>query len=475
MDALQNIGCELLAACFIGLGHESRNLLVDDRLVLQTDLGLIVAVRRNAPGREVALGIIGRPPGERVLHVELARALAVQVRLLLLADDLHVDADAAQISLHDFGDRLFLRVLGVEVEGHFAALAILHADAVPALLPACLLHKLVGSCPVKLAGLEGHVAPRNILRKERLGSGFAAVENAFDDGVAVHGMLDCLAHGLVARDFTPGIEQNRAACNRPAHGGHEPALPLQLVKRVACQLISVRAEHEVDLALLQGKQHRLGIGQNVPADGLKEWLFAPVVCIAPEDGVLVALVLLNNPGTGSRKAGDSVLGPSVLHALRGDEAEGTREAELDQRRKIGVLEGQPEGVLAQRLRPLDLVDHVEPGVTGSVRKNGIDVLLDALSREGRSVRILHSLSEAERVHAAIRGNLPALGKPWLDSVMRVHDKRLEDHRLRGHLSEIQMRIDVADVLHARIVEVAFWRRRGIAARRGKDKCRSGKD
>ena len=88
----------------------------------------------------------------------------------------------------------------------------------------------------------------------------------------------------------------------------------------------------------------------------------------------------------------------------------------------------------------------------AVGHDGIDVLLDGVGRKRRAVRELDAAAQMEGVGAAVPGDLPALGKRGLNPFGRIEDERLEDHGLSGHLAQIKMRIDVADVLHARIFE-----------------------
>ena len=300
--------------------------------------------------------------------------------------------------------------------------------------------------------LERNVAVGHALRKERHGGRLRAIENAVDHGLTVEGVGQRLAHAHVLRDRALRVDENGAGGDRLAHRRVEALLVRELLERVARELVAVGAEDEVDLALFKRHQHGLRVGHDVPANGGYDRLITPVALVAAEERVLLVLMFGEHPGTRACETGHAVLRPAVLHAGGRDEAERAREPELDECGEVRMPEMQAPGVLVDHFARLDLVDHVEPGVARAVGHDGIDVLLDGVGRKRRAVRELDAAAQMEGVGAAVPGDLPALGKRGLNPFGRIEDERLEDHGLSGHLAQIKMRIDVADVLHARIFE-----------------------
>ena len=428
-------------------------------LLGQTPLRLVVAVRRNAPGRKVALRVVRGTPGERILKFEVARLLAVEERLLLFADHAHVDADLREVRLDRFGDGLLLRVLGVEVETKRKRFALLFTNTALALHPTGGVQDRLRLLRVVPADGQRDVAVRDVLREERLGRRFRPVEDPLDDRVAVDRVLNRLTHAQIRRDGAPGIHENRAARDR--HGERRAELPRLGQRRegVARQLVAVGAEDEVDLTLFERHQHRLRIGDHVPAHGGDRGLFARVGVVARKDRVLVELVLTEHPGTGAGEARHARLRAALLHAGGRNEAEGTREPELDQGREVGVLHAKAPRVFVDDVVPFDFVHHVEPGVVRAVGEHGVDVRLHRGGVERRPVGELHVFAEVKDVRAAVVRNLPTLCELGLHALGRVLHQRFEDHRLRGHLTQIEVRIDVADVLHRGVLERAGGSRR----------------
>ena len=187
------------------------------------------------------------------------------------------------------------------------------------------------------------------------------------------------------------------------------AFLLQRGKRVEIQHVTVGTENKIDFPLLECEQNSLMVRHNLPAYALQSRLRPPIAFISREHGILLVLVLGQNPRPRADIAGHAVLGFAINETFRRDETERPGQPQLYQRRVVGMLEHQLVGIFVNGLIAVDFVDHVQPRVPGKVAHYGVHIRFDGLGVERRSIR---------------EGNI--------------------------FLAGIQMRVDVSNILCARV-------------------------
>ena len=242
------------------------------------------------------------------------------------------------------------------------------------------------------------------------------------------------------------VEQYGPRGDGLADGRRIAPLTADGIEIVQIEHVAIGPEHQIHVPLVQGQQDGLMVGHHLPAHGLQAGLLAPVGGIGREQGVLVLLVFLQDPRPRAHKAAHAVTRLPVDEAGRRDEPEGTQQPQLDEGGIIGMLEYQTPGVAVHDFVTLDLVDHVQPGMAQAVGDDGIHVQADGFGIEGRPVAERHAAAQMEGVDAAVRRYLPAFGQPGPEPFRRIDDPGLEDHALGRHLTAVQMRIDVPDIL-----------------------------
>ena len=384
------------------------------------------------------------------MQVEFAGALPIQKRLLFLAHDLEFHADLLEIVLHVFADGPFLRIVGIIVDGDGALLAVLVTVPVLAHAPASLLHQFIGFHNVVGAYRKINVAIRNGLGHQRVGYRFRTVKYTVGNGLLVYGVLERLAHVDV-----PGNRLMRVQKNGPGGDGVADlrlvrAFLLQRGKRVEIQHVTVGTENKIDFPLLECEQNSLMVRHNLPAYALQSRLRPPIAFISREHGILLVLVLGQNPRPRADITGHAVLGFAINETFRRDETERPGQPQLYQRRVVGMLEHQLVGIFVNGLIAVDFVDHVQPRVPGKVAHYGVHIRFDGLGVERRSIREGNIFPEMEGVFLPIRRDFPAFREPGFDALLRIDDQRFEHHVLRRHLTGIQMRVDVSNILCARV-------------------------
>ena len=188
------------------------------------------------------------------------------------------------------------------------------------------------------------------------------------------------------------------------------------------------------------------IRHNLPAYALQSRLRSPIAFISREHGILLVLVLGQNPRPCADIAGHAVLGFAINETLRRNETERPGQPQLYQRRVVGMLEHQLVGIFVNDLIAVDFVDHIQPRVPGKVAHDSVHIRFNGLGVERRSIRKGDVFPKMEGVFLPIGRYLPAFREPRLDAFLRIDDQWFKHHVLRRHLPGIQMRIDISNIL-----------------------------
>ena len=427
------------------------------RSALQALLGGVVAVDDGPHGAEEGLGIVGRPPGDVEDDVEVSRLLAVAVGLFLFAEDLQVDAQLGPEALEILGEGLLGDAVAVVEEGHLERLALTAAEGAARLAdPSGLVEEPSCRLEIEGVGLEVDVAVGDGAGQHGVGGAFDAVEDPLGEGLLVDGVLKGLANLPLGQGSLRRVEKEHSRRNGIGEGGDEALLPPEVLQRVGVD--HVLAVDQVDLALLEGEDARLVVGNDADLDGPDGGFLSPVRFVADEGRLLIDDVVGQDVRARADVARHALFRRSLLHAPGRDEAHGTGDAQLGEHGEVGLLEADPERVLVDGVDALHEADHFQPAVALDVVQDGVEIGLGRRGVEGLPVGEGHAPAEMEGVDPAVVGDLPALGEPGLDAVRGDLHQGLVEEILGVELASVEVGIQIPDVAEVDVDEGLLLRR-----------------
>ena len=254
-----------------------------------------------------------------------------------------------------------------------------------------------------------------------------AAQDAVDELGLVDGVAEGVAEGRIEERLggraavLDGLAVGRAVAVEgelgpavgAAHDGRDAGLGLE-----GLQLVGVRVPGVVDLAGLEGLDHRVGALEELDDDLVRRPLLAPVLRVAHEPDVLARLPLLGDVRSGADERrlelglADRLVvvgAPDVL----GDDREVGLEDPVrrvrggrDHRLVVGTLDLGDAGVLEARVE----VPGADVGLVGDGGQGEAPRVAGVLRRGGRPVRPLHPGPDVERPRLPIGGALPAVGE-----------------------------------------------------------------
>ena len=217
-------------------------------------------------------------------------------------------------------------------------------------------------------------------------------------------------------------------------------------------------DHQVEAAGQQLGQAGVGVGQRAEDHGLELGCAVPVVGVALDHDLGVALPLGEAVGARAGRLAAEILAALADGFGRYDQA--GRIGEVRQQRGVGFLQVEDD---RSRIGGFGSFDGAEEegeregaGVVLRVLvvQHAVEVELDRLGIERRAVVELDALPEREGVGLAVRGNLPLLGQRRFDlqraaaepdeAVIEVHqDTEIVGRRDRVRVQRLRLR-DLAD-------------------------------
>ena len=114
--------------------------------------------------------------------------------------------------------------------------------------------------------------------------------------------------------------------------------------------------------------------------------------------------------------------------------------------------------------------HLQPGMTGTVFQDGVEVCLDGKSIARGPVSEGHALADVEGVDLAVGRDVPAFGQAGLVTVGRDVHQGLEEHFLGIHLTGIQVWIEITDIPVVDKIQRIGRVIRGPGIKAGKKEC-----